>query len=211
MIGGPVQSLAFIASIALGVTFLVSGLGKLRDPTGFIFAVLDYQILSPGRAVVYGRLLPWLELMCGLALISGALPRLAGAVAAATLLSFLVAVEVNLMRGRRLDCYCFGGRSEERLGWVTVVRLCTLLACATVAVGWRGGSTFAPWPADPVPSLSLAAALVLALYFLRAVPLEWRNWHLATYPGIKPTGGRTSLRHQPLRSESTTPDADGNT
>lgn len=124
------ESIAFVAAIALGVTFLVSSVGKLRDRGAFVLGVLEYRVLPPPLAMAYGRVLPFVELVCGLALVAGLWPVWAGLLSAALLLSFLVAVAINLARGRRLDCHCFGSQQSEPLGWTTLVRLSVLLVCA---------------------------------------------------------------------------------
>lgn len=54
-------SFAFTASMALGVTFLISSWGKFRDPQGFVLGVLDYQVLPPQLAIPYARLVPLVE------------------------------------------------------------------------------------------------------------------------------------------------------
>jgi hypothetical protein len=41
------NDVGFIAAVALGFTFLASGVGKLRDHEGFVLAVLDYEVLPP--------------------------------------------------------------------------------------------------------------------------------------------------------------------
>jgi len=194
-----VSILGFIAAIALGATLVVSGLGKLRDPGGFVLAVLEYEVLPKPLAVAYGRVLPILELVCGLALLVGAVPRLSGGAAGALLLSFLVAVVINLARGRSLDCHCFGAGSGDPLGWVTVLRLGVLLACAFAAAAWRDGIVV-PLPPNAMPAVLLSLALVLLLYLLRAVPIQWGVWGMRAPASWKePRRGRMIwLRNEPL-------------
>lgn len=65
------QSFGFIAAAVLGSTFLLSGLGKLRDLRGFVLGVLEYEVLPRPWAITYGRLLPFIEVICGSALLIG--------------------------------------------------------------------------------------------------------------------------------------------
>jgi len=190
-----IEPVAFVGAIALGVTFLMSSMSKLRHPRAFVLDVLDYRILPPRLARAYGRLLPAAEFVCGLALVAGVWPPGTGVLAGALLMSFLVAVAINLARGRTMDCHCFGSHSSEPLGWTTVVRLCVLLGCAIVAAGWRGRAPLSPLPVDPLPALLVAVGLVIGLYLLGTAPAVWQVWHTTAVPE---TTRRVSLRGLPL-------------
>ncbi len=189
-----IEPIAFVTAITLSVTFLMSSIRKLRHPRAFVLDVLDYRILPPRLARVYGRLLPPTEFVCGVALVVGIWPPGTGALAGALLISFLVAVATNLARGRTMDCHCFGSRSEP-LGWTTVARLCVLLGCAIIAAGWRGRALLSPLPADPLPALLVAVGLVICLYLLGTAPVAWQVWHTKAAPA---TTRRISLRGLPL-------------
>ena len=52
------ESTAWVARIVLGVTFLVSGSGKLRHLDGLVFGILRYQILPANWAWKQGDR-PW--------------------------------------------------------------------------------------------------------------------------------------------------------
>lgn len=167
------EDVSFIGAIALGVTFIVSAAGKLRDPRGFVLGVLDYQILPAQFAIAYGRVIPVVEFICGLCLLLGLLRTVAAALAAALLLSFLVGVGVNLSRGRTMDCHCSGSGSSEPLSWVTVARIVILLGCASAVLS-QLSRPIVGLPASTVPSVMVAVGLLLGLYLLRAVPVQIR-------------------------------------
>ncbi len=63
------------AQIALGAVFVAAALPKLADPPGFAEAIWNYQ-LAPAMAwsTRSALTLPWLELLCGLALCLGSGP-----------------------------------------------------------------------------------------------------------------------------------------
>jgi hypothetical protein len=192
------SSLAYTAAITLGVTLLVSGIGKLHRPETFVAAVIEYEMLPETVATIYGRLVPPIEVLCGLALLVGIAPVPTGLLTFGLLLGFSVGVLINLARGRKLDCHCFGPQSNDPLTWVSLVRIFVLLTCATAVVAWRGTELIAPPPSDYLPAVSTAFGVLLVLYLTRMVPAQWQMWHIGTAPGIKPTGGRISLRQQPL-------------
>src|SRR5438552_714635 len=53
-------------------------------------------------------------------------------------LSFTLAVGLNLRRGRRLPCHCFGGRDQELISGQTLVRLALLLICEVFVLNGSG-------------------------------------------------------------------------
>lgn len=145
-------------SVPLGLVFLSSAIPKLRHPKGFILTVLEYRVLPTSLGMIYGRLLPLLELFLALLLLTGTAVRSASVITSLLLVSFIVAISVNLARGRDLDCGCFGRRGSRRIGWPLVVQDLGLLA-ASVALGLISG----PWEAPAYWSLfRLAHPLTIA-------------------------------------------------
>ena len=116
-----------VAQLALGVVFVLSAAGKLRDPAGFARGVVDYQILPASLAYPAGLLIIGLEGWLAIAHLTGLLLAIAVPLGFGTLVSFAVAVGVNLRRGRALPCYCFGGRGGETISVRTLARLLLLV------------------------------------------------------------------------------------
>ncbi len=133
-------------SVSLGIIFLMSAIPKLRRPNGFLFAVLEYRILPPFLSKFYGRLLPPLELFLALLLFTGTNVRLAASVLSLLICSFLIAVSINIARGRDLDCNCFGTKLRRRIGWSLLIEDGILLISTIVLVilvpTWMG---LEPW------------------------------------------------------------------
>jgi uncharacterized membrane protein YphA (DoxX/SURF4 family) len=131
-----------ILSVLLGVIFLTSALPKLRHPRGFVLAVLEYRVLPPRLCWFYARLVPPLECLLALLLLTGTAVRSAAIVVSALLLSFIVAVGINLARGRDLDCHCFGRATRRPIGWQLLLQDAALLgaaiAVAVVSEEWVG-------------------------------------------------------------------------
>lgn len=182
-----------VAATTLGLTLTVAAISKLRDVRGFGLDVLEYQVLPPALALWYARLLPPVELFCGIGLIVGFWRPVVGVLAALVLASFLIAVSINLARGRALDCHCFGSQSSEPLGGVTIGRLVALLGCATVVVA--SASEIAS------PSLSttfIGVGLALGIYLAGTVPTVARLFQGRGVPAPTRHGARVSLRNLPL-------------
>ncbi len=93
--------------IALGVFFVAAALPKVADPPAFAHMVYNYRLV-PGLLVnVMALVLPWFELLAGLALILGIWTRTSAALIGALLLVFVAAISANLLRGNAIDCGCF--------------------------------------------------------------------------------------------------------
>jgi uncharacterized membrane protein YphA (DoxX/SURF4 family) len=131
------------AQIGLGAVFVAAALPKLLDPPGFAKAIWNYQ-LAPAWLIHPAALaLPWLELLCGLALILGLWARAATAWLAALLLVFITALSFNLARNHPVDCGCFttgaSARSaQERVGdmrWAILRDLGLLALAAQILAG----------------------------------------------------------------------------
>lgn len=106
--------------IALGVFFVAAALPKVVDPPGFAHMIYNYRLVPGAFVNLMALVMPWLELMAGLALILGIWARTSAAVIGALLLVFVAAISLNLARGNAIDCGCFdvtaAGRSvAERL------------------------------------------------------------------------------------------------
>ena len=132
------------AQIALGAVFVAAAVPKLADPPGFAKAIWNYQ-LFPGFVLHPAALvLPWLELLCGLALCLGLWTRAAATWITLLLLVFIAALSINLARHHPVDCGCFAtqgpARSEtERMAelrWA-LVRDLGLLALAAQVLAAR--------------------------------------------------------------------------
>lgn len=102
------------AQIALGLVFVIAALAKIADPPGFAKAVWMYQLAPAWSLHPAALVLPWLELLCGLALCLGLWTRAAAGWIAALLLGFIVALSINLARQHPVDCGCFGTETATR-------------------------------------------------------------------------------------------------
>lgn len=103
----PLHLIETTARIFLGAVFVYASWGKIRDPAAFAQIVGNYQILPPQWVNPTALLLPWVELACGLCLISGRLVR--GSALMVTLLIgiFIAAMTYSVTRGIDTQCGCF--------------------------------------------------------------------------------------------------------
>jgi len=120
-----------LARILIGVVFIYTGLIHIADPAGFAQAVAAYRILPPWSVNAFALMLPWVELLAGLAVAMG-IGREGGALAvSAMLVAFLIALALSLYRGFDISCGCFSTSPEaQRISWIYLVRDIALLLVA---------------------------------------------------------------------------------
>ncbi|MCZ7645070.1 MAG: DoxX family membrane protein [Planctomycetota bacterium] len=110
-----------ILCLALGGVLAYAGLSKLGDPHAFARQIAQYRLLPAQASQALAVTLPWLELVCGLALALGLWVRPAALVSAALMAVFAAAVVSALARGLDISCGCFGTESAARAGLPTLV------------------------------------------------------------------------------------------
>jgi putative oxidoreductase len=98
----------------LAAFFVVAGFSKIADPPGFAHEIHNYGLV-PGAAVnAMALILPWLEVVAGVALFLGIARRSAARILGILLLVFIVALSINLARGKPVDCGCFGTAKVQK-------------------------------------------------------------------------------------------------
>ena len=116
-----------LAAVVLGIVLLVAGIAKRAD-RGW---PQDAAALgTPAWAI---PALPWFEMLLGAVLVSGLARPVAAALAGVVLLALTGLLILNLARGRRPPCACFGASSRRPIGPGSLVRNLVLLALAVIA------------------------------------------------------------------------------
>src|ERR671916_1446296 len=125
-----------VIRLLLAAVFVVAGVAKLADRKGSRQAIIDFGVPA-GLGSPLGILLPLAELVCAVALIPSATAWW-GAVGTLTLLILFVAgIGINLARGRKPECHCFGQLHSAPAGWKTLARNVVLSAIAGFVL-WAG-------------------------------------------------------------------------
>ncbi len=123
-----------LARVALGILFVWASIDKALHPAAFAEIVNNYQLLPGGIINIFALVLPWLELLCGLALIFGILIRPSAAWIAVMLVMFIAAVSLALSKGINIDCGCFSTSSHARtLGLNLILQDLGMLFLAAIA------------------------------------------------------------------------------
>jgi putative oxidoreductase len=110
-----VKSVAWrIVDLIIGGVFIYAGVIKALDPIGFANDIDNYKILPWAIGVRLAFYLPWLEILCGLALIARRLYLGGLSILTALISVFIVATVAAKVRGLDITCGCFGHASK---GW----------------------------------------------------------------------------------------------
>jgi uncharacterized membrane protein YphA (DoxX/SURF4 family) len=104
-----------LLAMGLGSVFLTSAVPKMRHPKNFMLAVIEYRILPFTLSRLFALILPALELLIALLLVTGTFVRFAALAYAFLMLSFVIGVSVNIRRGRDLRCHCFGSNHKRTI------------------------------------------------------------------------------------------------
>lgn len=94
--------------IAVGAVFIYAGVVKALDPAQFAADIGNYRLLPIPAGAALALYLPWLEVVCGGALVFKQMYRGALIVLAALCVVFMGALLSAKARGLDIACGCFG-------------------------------------------------------------------------------------------------------
>jgi peroxiredoxin len=166
-----------IARLVLAGVFTLAGVAKLADLKGSRQAIIDFGVPS-AIAAPLGLVLPLAELTVAATLLPASTAWW-GALGALGLLSvFVVGISINLARGRKPECHCFGQVHSAPAGWKTLARNGALAAVAGFVLweGYEGGA--GPSALAWLGALSAAQLVGLLGGFLVLALLAGQWWFL---------------------------------
>jgi uncharacterized membrane protein YphA (DoxX/SURF4 family) len=150
--------LEWTARIVVGLLFIYTGLTKLWDPATFVKEVRTYTLMPLALSNITALVLPWIEIIAGLLLISPIWRREARFLLALMLVVFIGAKAA----GYKGDCGCVPTHSflkplfEGWRGFATNAVLLALLLIEAYLERWRRKP--APPLAEPGPEQQPASA-----------------------------------------------------
>jgi uncharacterized membrane protein YphA (DoxX/SURF4 family) len=107
--------------VFVGLLFIVSSIEKIADPALFSRSIGNYGLLPVWSLMTIATVLPWLELLCGFAVLFGTGLRGSSFLLTAMLVVFTAAVVSALARGLDISCGCFTqDPAAGRIGWTKV-------------------------------------------------------------------------------------------
>jgi uncharacterized membrane protein YphA (DoxX/SURF4 family) len=137
----------WVIRIALGAVFITAAVYKIKDPAEFAKSIFNYH-LAPGSTInAAAILLPWLELVTGIALVIS--PRLRHGAAwyiFAMLVVFTTAIAIAVARGLDITCGCFSpAGTGQRVGLMKIAEN-TLMILGAAFLLWRERVAARPQP-----------------------------------------------------------------
>ena len=124
------------AQILCGLIFLAAALPKIADLTAFAGSIHNFH-LEPLVPIAATNLLavaiPWIELVAGLALVTGVRPRAGALVYTVLLAAFTAGVVAAMARGLSFECGCFGKAGAATIGVKKLAENLAMLALGFVA------------------------------------------------------------------------------
>lgn len=151
-----------MARIAIGALWIIAAVSKLPNQVAFEHIVMSFQVLPRRVALLYARVLPWIEAFVGLALVLNIYVAVVSIVGAALALSFCVAIGLSMVRKRHIpDCGCMGRARGAAVDWRALTRSLTLLVAmlSMAAVAHQAAERYA----GPQASLASIATMTSIL------------------------------------------------
>jgi putative oxidoreductase len=110
----------FVVRLVLGFLFIFASIEKISQPEEFARSITYYHLLPIALVNLVALLLPWIELLAGLFLLLGILPRGSALLLLLLLGIFIVAIGISLARGLDISCGCFGTAAARKVGWAAL-------------------------------------------------------------------------------------------
>jgi uncharacterized membrane protein YphA (DoxX/SURF4 family) len=123
------------AQIAAGLIFVAAALPKLVDLAGFAGSIHNFHLepVVPTAAVnLLAMMIPWVELVAGLALIGGVRPRAGAFVFTLLMAVFTIGIASALARGLSFECGCFGKAGSATIGAKKIAENLVMLAVGAI-------------------------------------------------------------------------------
>jgi putative oxidoreductase len=99
--------------LLVGGIFIYAGVTKAIDPLRFAIDIDNYKMLPWAIGIRLAFYLPWLEMLCGLALILRFFYRGGLFILSALTVIFIAASIIAKVRGLDITCGCFGHASKN--------------------------------------------------------------------------------------------------
>lgn len=108
----------FLLRLALGGVFIWASIDKILHPLDFAWKISNYRVLAPVLVNILAVVLPWIEILCGMALVVGIFTDGAVVIICLLLIIFMAAMGQAVFRGIDIGCGCFKVTTEAaKVGW----------------------------------------------------------------------------------------------
>jgi uncharacterized membrane protein YphA (DoxX/SURF4 family) len=107
------KTLLVIFRLVLGGLFVYAGVVKVLDPLEFAQNIRNYRLVGQSLSFLAAVVLPWLEILAGVALAAGVWTRASALIISGLLVFFILLTLVTIARGLDVECGCFGALSRK--------------------------------------------------------------------------------------------------
>ena len=125
-----------ILRILVGGVFIWASWDKIHDPGGFARIVENYQLLPAPLVHPAALLLPWIELICGVLMVSGFWIRGSSLMLAILLLVFIFALGLSAYRGIDISCGCFSVGATRSTGLYGLIFRDVMMLAAVIWISY---------------------------------------------------------------------------
>ncbi len=137
------RALHAIVAIVVGLVFLYAAHEKIERPEDFARAIYHYQIVGPNQylppilANLEAVVLPWVEVLVGVALVAGFWRRESALLTGVMLVVFIGAVSSTLIRGIDIEnCGCFSLDAHGRAAGLKLIVQDAALLLGTILLAF---------------------------------------------------------------------------
>lgn len=113
--------LLFLSRALLGLIFIVASSDKIAHPELFASSIMGYKLAPIALVNLLAVVIPWLEMVSGIFLLTGLYARSASLVISLLLASFMAAITFAMLQGLDIDCGCFGAGRGAPVGWLRLI------------------------------------------------------------------------------------------
>ena len=137
----------------IGGMFLYAAWDKVVNPYEFAVSIRAYKIIPFALSNFAAIAVSWSELIAGLMLLLGILPRKAAGAIFVLLAVFTVAIATTVVRGMVIDCGCFGAKGGASTSWLLIARNLALLVGTALIICYNDGflGLYRGGPRSPEP------------------------------------------------------------
>jgi rhodanese-related sulfurtransferase len=137
----PIEEGKIIIRLVLGGILLYASIGKVTHAEEFATAMANYRMLPSSLIFLSSLIIPWLELILGILLVTGIYPSTSAFMTAVLFLVFTVATAQAIVRGIDISCGCFDlSGSGGKIDSITLVRNLLLFSGAIIIMRGPRGS-----------------------------------------------------------------------
>jgi uncharacterized membrane protein YphA (DoxX/SURF4 family) len=120
--------LIWLMRALVAVTFIYASVDKIANPGDFAQNVYYYRLVPMALLHTFALLLPWVEMVAGIALLIPSVTRGAALLSGLMTLVFVVGITAALARGLDISCGCFNTGAGHKVGLDLLYRDILLLA-----------------------------------------------------------------------------------